>query len=201
MTMLTDEELILLDGKCGDKIQEKVEEAKKRLAVQSDSEHHDIIAAIVVQAEKDGELRFYRQYISYCNLCGEGTTYPKYTKGRNKGRTNYDKPLQPYGVQIAYHSLCTACWNAIQPDLMIALEDVKAEIPRYLTGYPPKYRKEYLYQCECGWIGRSGLLGRSTTLMGDGSYPSTCPQCGAQNILFGPERIKLTAKFEVVENE
>lgn len=200
---LTDEELVLLDGNCREDIQNKVDEAKQRLAVKlvMVSEHADIISALVIQAKKDGELKFLRGYISHCYNCGTGTTYVKYKTGRNRGLPNYNKPIKQYGVEVGHRYLCDECWKKLRVDLINALQDVKAEISKHITGEIPKWKKEYVYQCQCGWKGRSGLMVRSETLMGDGTYPSACPECGARNKLFLPEVFKWTSEFEVVEND
>ena len=64
-----------------------------------------------------------------------------------------------------------------------------------------KYKKDSVYIChKCGEKMYESEMGKASTLMGDGYYPSKCPKCGAESLLFG-NIYKLTDEFRMVKCE
>lgn len=213
---LTDAELALLDGKCSPKVQREVDSAKSRMAMANQTPDIPqsairLIQKIVDTAKQDGELTFYYTSIKSCDVCGEKGGYRQYTRSsryHRKGETDYDHPNYLNGVELkrsfvrmqGYVSVgcCSECFAKYKPAIAEALKNIPAEIPEAIAGIKPLYKKYDNRQCsKCGWTGHEGQMGKSLTLMGDGYYPSTCPQCGAKNELFS-NLVKSAEGFTVV---
>lgn len=212
---LTDEELVFLDGKVSSDTQKEVDNARERIAMVKaipdlDPKHAKFIADVVREAQTNGELVRYHENIRHCSLCDANAGYDVHRRrGRyhRVGQPNYDKPITMSGVELArrviritgYVALgcCRVCFDKLLPDLQKALTGVKAEMPKSLTGVPPKWKRWNKRRCQCGWEGHEGEMGQLLTFMGDGFYRGKCPKCGEENSLFS-QRIKPIEGFVVV---
>src|SRR5690606_28120258 len=53
-----------------------------------------------------------------------------------------------------------AALDAIRPILLAELDGIQAEIPEFITGFPPMCKREDIVRCgHCGWEGRDSLTG------------------------------------------
>jgi hypothetical protein len=217
---LTDEELVLLDGQCSEKVQRDVDGAKARLSVASqiDSdippEHRTFISRVVEEAENSGCLTFERWSLHKCDVCGRRAGYASYKRNsryHRKGDPDYSKPLTFPGFEFAKRFVvsrgyatvgcCQECFNDLRPHLVRALENVKAELPERLMGYPSKWRRWDNMKCKsCGWQGHKGEMGELPAMF-EGYYRGQCPECGAKNNAFGPMQIKTVDGFTLVATE
>ncbi len=99
---------------------------------------------------------------------------------------------------------CNECWSVVKEPLLKELSAFPVELPEHLTGFPPRFKKYDNRKCsKCGWIGSERLMGRKRTMIGDGWYPASCPECKAENAFFGPTIIGSADGFELfpVEQE
>ncbi len=216
---LTDDELVVLDGKCGEELQQEVDKAKKRIAARSEfpellNEESAFIASLVAEANQYGRLIFSRESIRTCKICGKnGGCAVRTRNGRHhrKGDKNYDKPLYLAGLEFAYRFVtmkgypslgcCVDCWNKIKPFAAKSLAEVKAVIPEAITGFPPRFTYQSNMRClSCGWEGHEGQMIHEPTIMGNGTYPARCPKCNALNSLFSLQ-VKTTDGFTLEENK
>jgi hypothetical protein len=202
---LTDEELILLDGKCRPEIQKAVDAAKDRLSSckklpNLTSSEAGFVADVVRCAQLKGILSWQPIFLKECKVCGTSCEYRKYLrrgKWHNKGDPDYSHPIYLSGMELdksrvfmqGYANLgaCRKCMTKLIPSLTEALLDVHAELPSELSkGKSPTYKRWDNMQCtECNWTGHEGQMRRLRTMMGDGTYPGGCPNCKAENHLFG----------------
>lgn len=212
---LTDQELVLLDGKCSSKIQTEVDAAKGRIAMQSKMSCEPHIAAFVADAVKEakehGLLRLLREDLRYCRYCKKSAgyyTYPRTGRYHRRGETDYGHPKYMSGVELADRFIsvkgyscvgcCSECWQKAQPLLAKELEGVMAEVSEAITGHKPMFKKWDNMKCEkCNWEGHEGQMGRLPCLLGVGYYQGKCPQCGAENRVLN-NKIKHTKGFTVV---
>jgi len=216
---LSDDELLLLDGKLDDKRQLDIEAAKERIAMRQaipglSPALAGFVANVVRAAENEGELCFERKSLRHCAVCDKSAgyqTYPRNGRHHRKGDKNFDKPLTFQGVDIARRFIsiqghanlgcCNACWEVVKPHLAEKLAGVRAAIPEAITGVAPRFKRYTNQECvKCGWKGHEGQMGMLPALMG-GLYSGKCPQCEASNVLFGPTLIKTAPGFVVVEIE
>lgn len=212
MVTLTDEELVLLDGRCSEKVQAEVAAAKARLtAAQTMSGVSPTVAGFVADAvtlaQKDLKLSFERCGLRRCRICDKCAGYHVYKSGRQKGRENLDKPLYLQGVELkesfmrmrGYATLgcCADCWTQVQPLVAEAVKDLAAEVhPQIAPGHP--WKRYQRVKCNsCKWQGHEGQLAPAPALMG-GFYPGKCPQCGNQNPFFGQSIIERVSDEYVV---
>lgn len=200
---LTDDELVLLDGRCSDEVQGQIVGAKLRLAARSELSHltpsqASLVADIVAHAAEQGKLMFCYTEERTCRTCGRNDGYwpvRRTTKYKRKGKPDTDAPklhsatdFRVTHVRIKdYCSLgcCDDCLKAIRADLVKRLENVRAELPEALTGHPPKFKAFDRRKCKkCGWTGHEGQMGRLQCWIGEGTYAGKCPTCGAESSLF-----------------
>ncbi len=201
---LTDDELVLLDGACSEKVQAVVDGAKRRIETAARLSHltpvlAGLVADVVNEAETTGQLRWLHERIRHCSVCGKSAGYYTYKSGRHRGRANYDKPLYMEALDFAYRFIrvqhtvavgaCAECVEAVLPDIKAALATVRAVVPDALhTDGAPRYERYERRECpECAWQGHEGEMGRLRTLMGDGTYPGKCPQCGFESHFIGKQ--------------
>lgn len=213
---LTDDEALLLDGKVSSNAQATIDAIKRARELASaegcDTKIADFIAKAIEAAKTSGRLVFRHAEVRCCGLCGKSGGYRQYSRSsrwHRKGQTDFSKPIYLYGVDLIDSFVrikgspelgcCDACWKTVKPLLARNLEGVHAEIPESITGHPPKFKWHQNRKCsKCGWAGHEGQMGRNVTLMGDGTYPSTCPQCKAKNV-FLSTTIELVDGFTLVE--
>jgi len=211
---ITDEILVLLDGKCDEKTQKEVDAAKLRLdTVRSmpeiDPKIAEFFAGMKRLALKSGRLVYQTKRSGYCPVCEKRGGYVKYKSGRKKGMSNFNRPITFTGVEFEHcfcsikdrfnFGCCLDCFEKLKP-LLPALADLRAEIPEAITGVAPKFKWHKEYKCkECGWIGGEYQMGRSKCLMGSGTYASTCPKCGAENKPLLDSKVELTYGYVLTE--
>lgn len=214
---LTDDELVLLDGACSEKVQAEVDGAKQRIT--SRSLHPDVapvlagfIADVVSEAQTNGEVILRRQRLRRCALCGTAPGYVLFKSGPRRGTPNYKKPRVIEGYEFArrfvtvqHHAAlggCAECLDPILPLIADALRGVNAQIPDRLRaeGEPKRVKHPNRRCTKCGWEGHEGQMGRQRTIMGDGSYPATCPACGAGSEMFSRD-IATADGFTIAEVE
>lgn len=197
MIELTDAELALLDGKvASEKAQALIEAAKSRLAAvsrMSDVPPHiaTLVADVLTEANENGKLAYFGEMIKYCRYCkaSPDPRYVAYKSGPRRGQPNYDKPRFLRGWEFAHRFVrvqhhvsvggCESCVADAMPHLIEELAGVRAQLPPQLHKEgAPRYVKYPHRSCKCGWVGHEGQMGRLVTMLGDGTYPATCPTCG-----------------------
>ena len=192
---LTDDELLVLDGKCSAKVQDLVNEVKVARSIGQEvgitSNDAAFIASALAEAEKNLKLTHYGRSFRSCNVCERYAGYAKFRSGPRRGRDNEKRPLSFQGVELADRSVsvsgyshigcCDQCWARIQPVLAERLNGVRAEVHERITGKPTAWIRKRKAACRCGWIGNEGDLGMLPAMM-LGEYPGQCPACGAKNM-------------------
>jgi len=198
---LTDEELLLLDGKVSPEIQTLIDNIRDRLLIEKKySELSELeaklIQDVVEEAKKTYLLIFQYKRLRHCSTCNKSAGYAVYKRSsrhHRKGEPNYDKPLTFLGVELAKRFItwqghatlgcCDSCFKKLQPYLTTALVGFPVELPEELYAEGEfKYKAYRLAECtKCGWKGHEGQMGKSRTVMGNGFYPNTCPSCKSKN--------------------
>lgn len=191
---LTDDELVLLDGKVADKAQSEVNAAKRRISQRADYlavAQSDLIATMLQKVDEYGELRWINKPLSACRLCGRDDGYRLFKSGQRKGQPDYKHrktfagiDMDPSFVSIQHTAFlggCLACMADLLPHLRTALDGVPVDAPASLLGPDsPRWKKRRNRTCKsCGWTGHEGQMIQERTLMGDGWYPARCPECKA----------------------
>lgn len=215
--LLTDKEMLLLDGKCSDKVQKEINAAKNRLSfecrVDAPAEVAALVADIVGKALNVGRLQYRVRRLRLCRVCGKSAGYAKYarrSKWHQKGDLNYDKPLSFSGIDCEPTSViiggrtnfgcCQKCWEYVKPILVVELANIKADIPENISGVPSKWKYHPKRKClECKWEGHEGQLGKLPALMA-GEYPGQCPKCGTKSLPLGPTVFENITGFELVKS-
>lgn len=214
---LTDEELVLLDGRVSLDAQKIVDAAKGRIAARGqfsdlDSRFAGFIADVLAAAEREGKLIWIWEQIRSCPVCGKrpDPRYVLYKSGPNRGTPNYDKPRYLQGVELlpafvkfqgsVLLGACTECMDAVKPHLEKVLAETPVQLPpQLLTDGSRQWVKRANMHCTvCGWEGHEGQMRQLPTLIGYGSYPGGCPDCSAENHLGGLQ-IKTVDGFQMVE--
>lgn len=213
MVRLDDEELMLLDGRCGEEPQREVDRAKLRIAMRAKYPSlppaiAGLVGDVVSHAQENGRLAFLGRHTRWCALCGKSPEPLRYRSGRRRGQIKdhgrlFGREFRDAFVRVENHiSLggCAECIEAARPALVAELESVRAEIPQALTGHAPRWTRWPRRHCtKCEWEGHEGQMGLLSTVMGDGRYRGSCPSCGAQNTLFNTV-VELRDGHEVVES-
>lgn len=219
---LTDQELLLLDGRIENpQLQKEIDSAKQRLDYTWGIDYpNDAIKALASQmaqyAAVQGKISFSHINLRRCSVCKESAGYDTYKKsGRyhRKGEINTSKPLFMGGldfdsslVKIMNHTslgCCNECYELGKTSIAATLLKVKAEIAPVLMNpvhkWTPKYKRWDNMECtRCGWTGHQGEMTEESTLFDNGKYKAGCPQCGAKNTLFS-QPIKHLNTFTLVE--
>ena len=206
---LTYDELKLLDGQVSDEAQKVIERAKAENGFGLDDKSNEIIA----DALKKGTLTWCSVTISECTCCKDKPRgYHKYTrdgKWHRKGDLNHDRPFRYYGVQPnagfvileGASGICTDCWkNVYLPKIGTYI--VENNLPIQIQEnnvVSSRYKKDPIRICgQCGERIRESEMGRTATLLGRGSYPSTCPKCGAEATFLGKISHERTDDFVMI---
>ena len=204
LVLLTDDELVVLDGLGGLDLQKKVDSAKIRIGSRPIASHlskedADLIGRIVAEAKENGQLVFYRQSVKSCSTCGKKCDYPRHSRSsrtHRRGDLNYDRPILFSGTEFAKRFVtmqnyvtvgaCSECVERLLPEIKKALVGLEVELPVALqTEGLPCYKKSENKRCKkCSWQGHEEELGNLRTFMGDGYYRGKCPSCGAESGLF-----------------
>ncbi len=215
--LLTDAQLVLLDGHVDEKGQLRVDEAKRRLADIQAFAHLDpavaeLISDLRIKAEQKGKLAFRRRQARKCRVCGKQADYAKYTRNtkyHSKGEVRFDKPLymsaidlDPSGVHVIGHvnlGCCKVCWEKHKDTIAEAFTEVRAELPAQFTGHPLRWKCWTRVTCKkCGWKGNEGQLGLMRAMMG-GTYRGQCPACDAKTLPLGSDAFERDyGHFDVV---
>lgn len=205
------EELEILDGKVNSEAQKVVDIAK------SESEFGfklPIMNEVLRKSLEIGELTWRYKQIRSCSYCDKGYdyhTYPRSGRYHSKGDKNFDKPKYYSGIKfnegcvtvLGSGDMCSDCekeYNAIHILIDYILEnDLKIQIQK--NDYKDtKYIKDDIRICyHCEEEMQESKMGRNTTMMGDGTYPCSCPKCGAESLPFGRSH-KTTKKFAMIIN-
>ena len=188
---LTYDELMLLDGKVRDDVQKVVDTAKSEHSFGLD----DVANEILENALKAGELRWGSINISSCKCCDKKSGYTRYSRSsrwHRKGDINYDKPIRYSGVLInpgvivveGLPGICWDCWKKTYlPKIVNYIHDNNLPIQTNDNDIAPtRWKKDVVRECaNCGTKSLTSTWGRSHTIFGNGTYPSTCPHCDAFN--------------------
>jgi len=208
---LTLEELLPIDGEVSEKAQEIINKAKQESTYGFDL---PVMNEILRNSEKLGSLKWTFKQIrscSYCDKTYDYHTYPRSGRYHNKGDKNHDKPKYYYGIKFnegfvtiqGSGDMCSECaskHNVIHRLIDYIIDnDLKIQIQKNDYRFT-KYIKDDIRTCyECGNEMQESKMGRHNTMMGDGTYPSSCPTCGAESLPFGKSH-KSTNKFVMIEN-
>lgn len=215
---LSDAELVLLDGRCGETVQAEVDAARDRIAARG---RHPtmppalsgLVADAATEARTNGRLVWTTKPIDYCPLCGWVGKPARYKSGPRKGEIKPNgRRGMTGGVDLAHRFVtiqhhvrlggCRECVETAEPALRKELRGVPAQVPDRLRaeGEPKRVRYERRRCKSCGWEGHEGRMGRLTAVMG-GTYPGECPDCGAKQLPLGPLEFEHVDGFDVVATE
>lgn len=187
---LTYDEIVLLDGKVGEKSQKVIEQAKKENSFGLD----DFCNEILRMAVERGELTWGSQKISCCEHCRDKPKgYYKYSRSsryHRKGDIDYDRPYSYIGVKpfqgfVVFQGLpgvCLECWmDKYLPKIVKYIVDNDLPVELQMNAIAgTKWKKDKMKICyDCGKEMYESEMKRSDTLFGNGTYPSDCPYCGA----------------------
>jgi len=134
---LTDEELLLLDGRCRPKVQALVDRAKSYFAKKA-AGMPEYLCLIFAEAEMALVLDAHRSAGETCVRCGsEGYFDPLYVRGPKKGKRNHRKKRVHYPrVNVLGQRFCSTCWNdhvhgeieaAIEPLYEVKIQNIQTK--------------------------------------------------------------------------
>jgi hypothetical protein len=115
---LTEDELLALDGKCRQEIQDLVNEAKRKRVLIGEG-FPPYLAAIEAHAERDGILTMNSSRGSQCEKCGRhGSASACYKIGAKKGLPNPNKPSVSFeAYSVGGIHLCVGCYMEFQKNI------------------------------------------------------------------------------------
>lgn len=204
---LTDDELLLLDGKCSSTIQCEIDKAKQRKQLHSDP----VVAAVLLQSISLGtfEMRWMHD-MRYCSKCCSSAGYAKHTRNgkyHRKGDDNRKSPLSMTGVRInpgfvtiqGHGDWCKKCEQKNNWTATIIEEILQRKLPvELLRDNRTLFKKDDKRICfKCKEPMYESEMTRRRTIMGDGSYPAGCPKCGTESLLFGRQH-ESTREFRML---
>lgn len=218
MISLTDDELVVLDGRCEPETQTEVDAAKARIAARRRFTDlppalAGLVADVVGEATAKGRLVLWNRPLDRCPLCKETKGYVPYKSGPRRGEPNHSKPIRLDGYELADRFVtfkghvsvggCVSCVDQALPTIVESLRGVEAEVPERLRadGEPRRVRHHNVHCTKCGWDGHEGQMRRHRTVFGDGTYPSGCPECPAENLPLGRSVVERVDGFTVVTEE
>lgn len=196
---LTYEELLFLDKKCNPKTQEIIDKVIKQMSYSG----IPLVGEVIEKSLKLGKFDYTAKRISRCPICGEDPGYYKYKKGRNKGRSDYSRELYIGGIK--FNQGCIS-WKG-SGDCCYECDD-KYKITKTIISYilendlkiemkDGKWIKDDMQICrECNKEMYESEMGRNRTLMGNGTFPSICPYCKAESMIFASH--KYSSKFRMI---
>jgi hypothetical protein len=206
LVWLEPQELVLLDGKTSVvDTQKRIDEIKNETAFGKDK---GFILKVVAELEANGKIGFRTDHVS-CEICGKRSSISNYQSGRRKNHINYAKSTLVSGVFFSSDfvhfqgrprlGICDGCHARIKDELIATLRPLRFDYSAYIKDCP--YRKDDERLChQCNQPMYESEMGRQSTLMGNGTYPSECPKCGAGTGFFGPTH-KSTGKWRIIETE
>ncbi len=216
LVSLTNDEIILLDGRCRDKIQAEVNRVKLENDVLSaftslpplQAETASRIAAV---AMANGVLETSCVIMDGlpCSCCDKRTRYATYKRSsyyHRKGDPNHKKPIHVRGVHFPKCFVCCDCWAAIKPLMIPFLEDRQTEIDTRFFYPDDKRKSRWKKSCnrkcrECGWMGHEGEM----KFVQKGHYSPArpkCPHCGVEDssMYLGNKLIRIDG-FVMIDRE
>lgn len=206
---LTYNEIILLDGKVNEKVQKTINTAKMEKGFGFDNPS---VNEALAEAMNTGKLTWRYKQISNCEYCGKKRDYYTYARDsryHRKGEKNHDAPKYYSGMKFnegfvtmqGYGDMCTDCFEKYKKAMIDYIIDNDLPIEIQKNDYKiTKYLKDPICICyKCGKEMRESEMGRHSTMMGNGDYPSKCPHCGAESLFLGNSH-KPTDKFVMILN-
>ena len=177
---LSDDEVLLLDGRAGAAAQKVVDRVRRSRALAAASPDMPpplaaFVAAAIQEAEENGRLACNHARMRSCPVCGARAGY----------------------ATCPSLGMCAECWRTHKAAVARALEGVRAEIPEAITGRPPMLRRWDRMRCKCGWEGHEGQMGEIPALL-IGTFRGKCPKCGAENSILGGQAVKRADGFVLV---
>ena len=206
LVWLEEDELLTLDGKVKDKkVQEEITHIKN---VTHYGQDLSFIKKVIVELEGEGQIGCLRRPVT-CEICGDRSDIVRFKSGSRRNKTNHKQSKIVYGVSFAQDvitfegrprlGICDKCHERIKPTLKEELSKCRYDYHRYISSCP--YRKDDERKCySCGQTMYESEMGRTPTLMGQGTYPSTCPHCGAKALIFGRNH-ESTHRWRIIEVE
>ncbi len=163
--ILTEDEALLLDGKCGEYLQKEIDKIKS--CREKAKTMPDYLARLLSVAESEGVLEEQVAHGYPCSRCkAPGKHQPLYVRGPKKGQPNPHKKVSYlWAVRIGGETFCVNCHKAV-------LEEIKkhADLMMFeskISGIPTKVLKNQERHCrEC-----KGLF------FDLGEQSTTCPLC------------------------
>jgi hypothetical protein len=207
MWSLTDDQLLLLDGKADEKMQPVIDGIKLARSCGADV---PLIGEVIAKAQEAGWMRIMKGYGRWCGVCGKSAGYALHTRnGRyhRKGDKNHDKPLNMAGVSFESSCItirdhidcCSECDTKKGISAAIINLIVSQELPIEIRNNERNlFTKDDERECwKCKAIIYESEMGKLQTLMGDGYYPGKCQKCGAESLAFGRNH-RSTGKFRML---
>jgi len=204
---LTDDELLLLDGKVTITAQKIIDEIKEIRSFEDIG--NNLYAEIVKLAKDRGKLTYTHRELSNCATCNKRTTYPIFKSGRRKGEQNINKPRNFFGISFmdgfvlmrGYSSkgFCSECGEKALKTITNYIRDNNLQIELQTnTNYVKEHEKKCLNK-NCSQLIWEFDMKLERTIMGDGYYYSQCPICNTKGGLFNNH--ELTHNFRMVKIE
>ena len=205
---LSDEELLILDGRVNGKVQQMIDTLKAEQGYLDIG--HPFLAKVVQRAVSENQLRLqHGTKLSHCPICDKYKTYAKYRSGPNRGMQNYDRPIYLYGTAFNQGFVVTLG----QPELAICGDCAKEGVPKivdYILDHNlavelrnderSRFVREEQRQCfACQEMMWQFDMALEPAIM-EGFYHATCPHCGATHNPFGTAH-KVTGEYRAVPVE
>lgn len=120
---LTDEEYLVLDGKCRPEVQKYVDRAKSFFA-KMEAGMPEWLAVILAEAERAGIMESGYAAGSTCVLCGAvGSHEPLYVRGPKKGQPNPRKRMVYHPrYSVCGRPFCVDCWEIVVDAIRVNVE-------------------------------------------------------------------------------
>jgi ferredoxin len=148
---LTEDELLLLDGRSRPEVQKEVNTIKTYRARVAGG-MPEYLAKIVTKAESEGILEWHQGRRDTCSRCkAPGTIHPVYKIGKKKGQINKNKKvIELVRMRLVDQYFCHACWPTVKGEIA-ALDNLLYEV--HISDIPNKAIRDHKTKCvECGFI-------------------------------------------------
>lgn len=183
---LSDEEIMLIDGRCNKEAQAKVNMVKRirHLSAPFAGQFNEIqtryIGQILEMAERKGQVSYSGCQMVTCPICKLNHGYVRFKSGKRAGENNYDKRIYVGGMEfdptagsrpiLPETACCYDCLKLIKEAIITGLKSIACVVPERLTGEPPIYKLELIMACDyCQFMGFEKYF--------RGPYNNHCPQC------------------------
>ena len=189
---LSDDEIMLLDGKVNADAQKIIDDVKKIHLYDDIGE--PILAEIIKIAVDQNELKYTHRTLFKCGMCGLVAEYPKYKSGPRKGKINLSKSRNGFfgtafhdGFIIANgysnYGFCSECGKIAHSKIVNFIVD--KDLPVDIHTERGKYIRENERECfSChAKIWEFDMKPKSAVMQGN--YYAICPECGAVQVAFG----------------